>query len=68
MENPIIDRFEGNWAVIEYGGETFHLPRSLLPRAAKEGDVLQFEVRVDADTTSRRKKEMLKRLENGLFR
>ena len=68
MYNPIIDRFEGDRAVIEYGAKTFHLPRSLIPSTAKEGDVLRFEVRVDTDTTSRRKREMLRRLEDGLSR
>lgn len=27
----IIDRFEGKWAVIEYGDVTFNFPRELLP-------------------------------------
>ncbi len=27
----VIDRFEGDMAVIEYNGKTFDLPRSLLP-------------------------------------
>lgn len=40
----IIDRFEGDFAVVEYKeGRTFNLPRSLLPPGAKEGDVLQLK-------------------------
>ncbi|HAE62740.1 MAG TPA: DUF3006 domain-containing protein, partial [Eubacteriaceae bacterium] len=35
----IIDRFEGNWVVIEYGEKFFNFPKELLPKHAKEGDV-----------------------------
>lgn len=47
----IIDRFEGNWAVIEYGDVTFNLPRVLLPNGTKEGDVLSITVVVDEKAT-----------------
>ncbi|MGE5579239.1 MAG: DUF3006 domain-containing protein [Bacillota bacterium] len=63
----IIDRFEGNLAVIEYEGKTFTLPRALLPRDAKEGDVLNFTVEVDHDTTEARRTRV-KSLEDRLFR
>ncbi|HHV36150.1 MAG TPA: DUF3006 domain-containing protein [Syntrophomonadaceae bacterium] len=36
----IIDRFEGNWAVLEFEGETFNIPKSLLPRSARESNVI----------------------------
>ncbi len=32
----IVDRFEGDWAVIEYGRKTFNLPRFLLPQDCRE--------------------------------
>jgi hypothetical protein len=36
-----IDRFEGDWAVLEdAGGRTFNIPREWLPPDAREGDVL----------------------------
>ncbi len=53
----IIDRFEEDMAVIEYGRRTFTLPCSLLPRAAKEGDVIRLAVVLDPEATARRKKE-----------
>ncbi len=52
----IIDRFEGDFAVIEYGELVFNLPRSLLPPEAKEGDVLKIELAVDAAATRERQK------------
>ncbi|WP_246187354.1 DUF3006 domain-containing protein [Neomoorella glycerini] len=54
----VIDRFEEDMAVIEYGRHTFTLPRSLLPRAAKEGDVIKLAVVLDPEATARRKKEV----------
>lgn len=54
----IIDRFEGEWAVVEFEGKTFNLPRSLLPRDAKEGSVLRISVSVDQNATMSRKKAM----------
>ncbi len=52
----IIDRFEGQWAVIEYSDTTFNFPRPLLPKEAKEGDVLVFRVAVDTRGTDERRK------------
>ncbi|TCP58302.1 DUF3006 family protein [Tumebacillus sp. BK434] len=52
----IIDRFEEEYAVIEFEGRiTFDLPRSLLPDGAAEGDVLRFGITVDKAETERRK-------------
>lgn len=52
----IIDRFEGNFAVIEYEDITFNFPKELLPKEAKEGDVLKFDITVDKEETEKRKK------------
>lgn len=53
----IIDRLEGDTAVIEYGeGKHFDLPRSALPEGAKEGDVLA--VAIDTAETDARKKRI----------
>jgi len=66
MKLFIIDRFEGEWAVIEYGERIFNFPREALPSGAKEGDVLKIEVSVDADAT-RSRAEKIKRLADELF-
>lgn len=52
----IIDRFEGEIAVIECSeGLHFDLPRSALPDGAKEGDVIALTID-DAETEARRKR------------
>jgi len=63
----IIDRFEGNWAVIEYNGDTFNLPKNLLPPHSKEGDVLDLNISVDECTTQKRR-QTIKKLEDDLFK
>ncbi|NLU49235.1 MAG: DUF3006 domain-containing protein [Syntrophomonadaceae bacterium] len=50
----IIDRFEGEWAVVESGDGMFNLPRVLLPPKAKEGDVLRITVEIDRRATAGR--------------
>ncbi|GAW92476.1 DUF3006 domain-containing protein [Calderihabitans maritimus] len=61
-----IDRFEGDMAVIEYNGKTFDLPRSLLPKEAKEGDVLKLSIEVDKEETEKRRKK-IEKLMDDLF-
>ena len=53
----IVDRFEGDWAVIEYKGTTFNLPRSFLPTEVKEGDVIIISISVDRTTTKERRQK-----------
>lgn len=62
----IVDRFEGEWAVLEWEGRTFPVPRNLLPEGAREGDCLRWTLEVDpAATTARRRrvKALLEQLE-----
>ncbi|MBA3868497.1 MAG: DUF3006 domain-containing protein [Anaerolineae bacterium] len=74
----VIDRFEGDWAVIELDGEIEprNISRKLLPRRAKEGDHVQLEiehgnvtkVQVDPEATQAAKeriKEKMERLRRG---
>lgn len=53
----IIDRFEEDWAVIEYDNQIFKLPRNLLPKTAQEGDVLNISISIDKEATSKRRKD-----------
>ena len=58
-----IDRFEGEFAVIELGsGETADMPRILIPGGAKEGDVI--EIRIDAQETELRKQRISRKLKD----
>jgi hypothetical protein len=59
----IIDRIEGSWAVIECEGETFNLPRKLIPGDAREGDVIQITVGIDHQATNSRSEKMKKLIE-----
>jgi len=54
----VIDRFEGDYAVIEYGDTTFNFPADLLPENAEEGDVINFTAAVDDDKTAQRQLEV----------
>lgn len=61
----IIDRFEGEFAVIEAdGGVTFNIPKKVLS-GYREGDVLKIEL--DSDETAKRA-ERIKGLMQDLFR
>ncbi len=50
-----LDRFEGKGkqiaVLVSADGETVNIPRSLLPAAAKPGDVLTLSLEVDAAAT-----------------
>ncbi len=60
----IIDRFEGEYAVVELEiGEFVNLPRILVPNA-KEGDVVN--ITIDENSTKKRK-EHIESLMNNLF-
>lgn len=52
----IIDRFEGDYAVIESENIVFNVPRAALPPDAAEGDCLKAEV--DKETTAQRRSKM----------
>lgn len=60
----VIDRFEGEYAVVEIEiGETVNIPKVLVPNA-KEGDIVNIEV--DKNETTKRKKHINK-LMNKVF-
>lgn len=63
----IIDRFEGDLAIIEDGNKTFNLPRKLLPKGAREGSVILVRVSVDREATAARENRV-RRLAADLFR
>ena len=49
----VIDRFEGDLAVLECGGSTWNVPRAVLPPDASEGDVLGLVIDPDATRAAR---------------
>ena len=61
----IIDRFEGDWAIIETENRhTFNLPRFVLPAGIKEGDVINIHVGIDLVATEERSEKSERMLEN----
>jgi len=61
----ILDRVEGDFAVLETDSGMINIPRSDLPAGAKEGDVLKLVI--DVTATRARKKRFDCRM-NRLFR
>lgn len=60
----IIDRFEGEWVVVEHNRKTFNLPKELFPPEAAEGDVIWVEVKIDVKATSELKSSVKGFLKN----
>jgi type II secretory ATPase GspE/PulE/Tfp pilus assembly ATPase PilB-like protein len=61
----IIDRIEGDLAVLEIEGDTYHLPVSALPEGAGEGAVLRLQLDPQArESIERDNAARLERLKN----
>ena len=61
----IIDRFEGDFAVVELDNGNFeNMPKTFLPQNAKEGDCIIISI--DSNTTTKAKKRIEKKM-NNLF-
>ena len=61
MRKGIIDRFEGEYAVVEFDGQTEDILKTTLPKEAKTGDILIFDedqIKIDKTDTENRKKEI----------
>lgn len=56
----IVDRFEGDYAVVEYYQQVVKLPKVFLPVEAHEGDVLDVIIMLDVNETNKLKAEMKK--------
>ena len=60
-----IDRFEGDFAVVETEGEIFaNLPMALVPDGAREGSVIEITLN---DEETKKKKKSAESLMNRLF-
>ncbi|AOZ94914.1 DUF3006 domain-containing protein [Paenibacillus crassostreae] len=61
MRKGILDRFEGEYAVIEFNGQTEDILKAKLPTDVKIGDTLLFndnEISIDTADTKNREKEI----------
>jgi len=61
----IIDRFEGDFAIVESGNGFINIPRSDIPDKAREGDVLIVEIN-ESGTNAR--KERIENKAKRLFK
>lgn len=60
----IIDRFEGDFALIETSGGIINIPKADIPIGAKEGDILNLVI--NSGETARRKAQIEKKM-NRMF-
>ena len=61
----IVDRIEGNIAVIEAGEDIFNVPLSSLPAKTKEGSVIWAELSPEEEE---KRREHIKQKMNRLFK
>ena len=61
----IIDRFEGDFAVVETSNGMINIPMADIPDNAKEGDVLT--IRLD-ETAAAGRKQKIDKMMNDLFK
>jgi len=55
----IIDRFEGNYAVLELQNKQMaNIDKKLIPGEAKEGDALTIIIEIDSEETEKRHKRI----------
>ena len=67
----VIDRFEGDFAVVLVGEEEIKvdIPRQLLPPGAREGSWLKIDLELDPEGTKKQEEKirgLLKRLKNKI--
>ena len=61
MVKGIIDRFEGKYAVVEIEGKTRDFPKSIFPKSAAVGDVVEIDgekVKILKDETEKLRQEI----------
>ncbi|MEQ8237377.1 MAG: DUF3006 domain-containing protein [Syntrophomonadaceae bacterium] len=67
MKTGIIDRFEGQYALVEIAGNIRSISRRRLPEEAREGDVIVLQGRkwkVDQEATQERQNYLAELAEN----
>ncbi|BBW97213.1 DUF3006 domain-containing protein [Geobacillus icigianus] len=62
----IIDRFEGDIAVVEIDKKTLDLPKTIFPKETDVGNVVIIEVTIDKKETEKLRKE-IEELMNEVF-
>jgi hypothetical protein len=59
MTQAVIDRFEGEWVILEVDGQQRTLPRTAVPQDAREGEVVDLDTgQVDPAATERLREQV----------
>jgi len=61
----IIERFEGNLAILEDNNKSIEIERASLPKNAKEGDLIELKggkYVINAEKTAERRRSVISRL------
>ncbi|MBU7006675.1 DUF3006 domain-containing protein [Phosphitispora fastidiosa] len=45
-----VEKMEGSWVIIEWGKDTFRIPKFLVPGGVKEGDQIKIAVSLPTDS------------------
>lgn len=61
--NIVVDRIDGQIAVLEVNGECIHFPVAALPEGCKEGDMLAF-TKVDSSKVLAEASDRIARMRN----
>jgi hypothetical protein len=61
----VVDRIEGDFAIVENGDERLNVPLKNLPENVKEGDILTENFQIDNSEKENRQRK-LKEMENRL--
>lgn len=59
----VIDRFEGDIAVVEIDGRNYDFPKSIFPHDIREGDIFKIQIAIDKEETQAIRKRMEEDLE-----
>lgn len=54
----VLDRIEGDRALIEWGEEIIEIPLALLPTGVKEGNLLRISISIEENETEARKERL----------
>ena len=60
----ILDRFEGDWVIVEWQEQVMRIPKQFMPAIAKEGDILLMRIDIDEVATLNRKNAMQAKLDD----
>lgn len=58
----IVDRFEGDFVIVELFEDFYSFPKRLFPEDTSEGDIVAIDIEIERESTDDRKKKMEEKL------